>query len=81
MSLRNQTFGFSFLWADTICCRFPIFTPKNRNLCVTNCDALSSIIVTMKRVAIFITFMLIGFTSCDKLRDDSRFYVLADELS
>ena len=85
MSLRNQTFGFSFLWADTICCRFLIFTPKNRNLCVTNCDALSSIlnvnIVTMKRVAIFITFMLNGFTSCDKLRDDSHFYVLADELS
>ena len=55
--------------------------PKNRNLCVTNYDALSSIIVTMKRVAIFITFMLNGFTSCDKLRDDSHFYVLADELS
>lgn len=35
----------------------------------------------MKRVAIFIAFMLIGFTSCDKLRDDSHFYVLADELS
>ena len=27
----------------------------------------------MKRVAIFIAFMLIGFTSCDKLRDDSHF--------
>lgn len=58
------------------------FTPINRNLCVTNCDALSSIlnlnIGTMKRVAIFIAFMLIGFTSCDKLRDDSHFYVLAD---
>ena len=68
-----------------ICCRFVILAPINRNLCVTNCDALSSIlnlnIVTMKLVAIFIAFMLIGFTSCDKLRDDSHFYVLADELS
>ena len=27
----------------------------------------------MKRVAIFIAFMLIGFTSCDKLRNDSHF--------
>ena len=27
----------------------------------------------MKRVATFIAFMLIGFTSCDKLRDDSHF--------
>ena len=27
----------------------------------------------MKRVALFIAFMLIGFTSCDKLRDDSHF--------
>ena len=27
----------------------------------------------MKRVAIFIAFMLIGFTSCDKLHDDSHF--------
>ena len=30
-------------------------------------------IVIMKRVIIFIAFMLIGFTSCDKLRDDSHF--------
>ena len=27
----------------------------------------------MKRVAIFIAFMLIGFTSCDKLRNDTHF--------
>ena len=27
----------------------------------------------MKRVTIFIAFMLIGFTSCDKLRNDSHF--------
>ena len=69
MSEAEIDYYFSLLFCN--------FTHTNRNLCVTNCDALSSIlnlnIVTMKRVAIFIAFMLIGFTSCDKLRDDSHF--------
>ena len=69
MSEAELDYYFSLLFCN--------FTLTNRNLCVTNCDALSSIlnlnIVTMKRVATFIAFMLIGFTSCDKLRNDSHF--------